>query len=129
MNKTLTENVPIYVQIMDRVREAIVSGELKPGQKMTTVRELAVQFEVNPNTAQRALMELEREGLLASERTSGRFITKDEELIRKLKTEVATKATDKFIAEMKALGMDEKEVLDFFRERCEVAFTTEVKAG
>ena len=77
MDKALNENLPIYMQIMDRIRAAIVSGELRPGAKVATVRELAEDFGVNPNTMQRALSELEREGLLISERTSGRFVTHD----------------------------------------------------
>ena len=71
MDKKLKENMPIYVQIMNRVREAIAAGELKPGDKIASVRDLAADFEVNPNTMQRALTELEREGLLLSERTQG----------------------------------------------------------
>ena len=74
MDKKLKENMPIYVQIMNRVREAIAAGELKPGDKIASVRDLAADFEVNPNTMQRALTELEREGLLLSERTQGRYV-------------------------------------------------------
>ena len=77
MDKQLQENMPIYMQIMQKVREAIASGELAPGARVASVRELAGAFAVNPNTMQRALNELEREGLLVSERTSGRFVTKD----------------------------------------------------
>ena len=77
MDKQLQENMPIYMQIMQKVREAIASGELAPGVRVASVRELAGAFAVNPNTMQRALNELEREGLLVSERTSGRFVTKD----------------------------------------------------
>ena len=81
MDKKLEDNMPIYVQIMNRVREAIAAGELRPGDRVPSVREMAQQFEVNPNTMQRALNELEREGLLESERTAGRFVTEDKALI------------------------------------------------
>ena len=89
MDKNLQENMPIYMQIMNNVREAIASGELAPGERVASVRELAGEFEVNPNTMQRALNELEREGLLVSERTSGRFVTKDAVLIGELKKRMA----------------------------------------
>jgi len=120
MDKKLAENMPIYVQIMNRIRESIASGELKPGARIASVRELAQDFEVNPNTMQRALTELEREGLLISERTSGRFVTEERSLIEKARLEMAQKAADDFCREMMALGFDEGEMVDFFRRRFEV---------
>lgn len=120
MDKKLAENMPIYVQIMNRIRESIASGELKPGARIASVRELAQDFEVNPNTMQRALTELEREGLLISERTSGRFVTEEKSLIEKARLEMAQKAADDFCREMMALGFDEGEMVNFFRRRFEV---------
>ena len=121
MDKNLQENMPIYMQIMNNVREAIASGELAPGERVASVRELAGEFEVNPNTMQRALNELEREGLLVSERTSGRFVTKDAVLIGELKKRMASEAADKFRREMAVLGYSEQEMMDFFLKRCESA--------
>lgn len=121
MDKNLQENMPIYVQIMNKVRESIASGELAPGERVPAIRELAAEFEVNPNTMQRALTELEREGLLLSRRTSGRFVTEDAEKIRCLKTELAEDAADKFKSEMARLGFTEQEIIDFFLKRCEKA--------
>ena len=121
MDKNLQENMPIYVQIMNKVREAIASGELAPGERVPAIRELAAEFEVNPNTMQRALTELEREGLLLSKRTSGRFVTEDAEKICCLKTELAEDAADKFKSEMARLGFTEQEIIDFFLKRCEKA--------
>ena len=121
MDKNLQENMPIYMQIMNNVREAIASGELAPGERVASVRELAGEFEVNPNTMQRALNELEREGLLVSERTSGRFVTKDAALIGELKRRMASEAVDKFRREMAVLGYSEQEMMDFFLKRCESA--------
>ena len=118
MDKKLGENMPIYVQIMNSVKEAIAAGELAPAQRIPSVRELAGDFEVNPNTMQRALNELEREGLLVSERTAGRFVTKDAELINQLKKTMAARAADNFRKEMEALGFTHEEMIDFFRERC-----------
>lgn len=114
MDKSLQDNMPIYMQIMDNVRKAIASGELKPGMRVASVRELAGEFEVNPNTMQRALNELEREGLLLSERTSGRFVTQDAELIRKLRVKMANEAAEKFQREMSVLGYSKSEMKDFF---------------
>lgn len=121
MDKNLQENMPIYMQIMNNVREAIASGELAPGERVASVRELAGEFEVNPNTMQRALNELEREGLLVSERTSGRFVTKDAVLIGELKKRMASEAADEFRREMAVLGYSEQEMMDFFLKRCESA--------
>ena len=120
MDKKLQENMPIYVQIMNRVREAVAAGELKPGDRVAPVREMAQDFEVNPNTMQRALNELEREGLLVSERTAGRFVTEDKELISRLRSEMAVDTVDAFRREMAALGYSDEEMIEFFRKRCEV---------
>ena len=117
MDKKLKENMPIYVQIMNRVREAIAAGELKPGDKIASVRDLAADFEVNPNTMQRAMTELEREGLLLSERTQGRYVTSDAKAIEELRKDIARQAADSFRREMAALGFNEEEMMDFFRER------------
>ena len=117
MDKKLKENMPIYVQIMNRVREAIAAGELKPGDKIASVRDLAADFEVNPNTMQRALTALKREGLLLSERTQGRYVTSDAKAIGELRKDIARQAADSFRREMAALGFNEEEMMDFFRER------------
>ena len=116
MDKTLNQNQPIYMQIMDKIRAAIVSGELQPGQKMAPVRELAEDFGVNPNTMQRALAELEREELLKTERTSGRFVTKDTGLIEQARKAAGEAVVKEFFYQMKALGFTKGQVEDFFRQ-------------
>ena len=128
MDKKLSENMPIYVQIMNSVKEAIAAGELAPTSRVPSVRELARDFEVNPNTMQRALNELEREGLLVSERTSGRFVTADKNLIDELKNEMAAKTADDFRKEMAALGFSDDEMIDVFRERCRKEIAAEAEA-
>ena len=115
MDKQLQENMPIYMQIMQKVREAIASGELAPGVRVASVREFAGAFAVNPNTMQRALNELEREGLLVSERTSGRFVTKDTAQIDAMRRQLAEEAAARFRREMQTLGFSEAEMLAFFR--------------
>ena len=117
MDRSLEDNMPIYMQIMNRIREAIASGELAAGDKVPSVREFASEFEVNPNTMQRALMELEREGILVSERAIGRFVTDDRSKIDAMRRESGSRATDTFIRQMTDLGFSEEEMLDFFRER------------
>lgn len=128
MDKKLSENMPIYVQIMNSVKEAIAAGEISPSERIPSVRELAQDFEVNPNTMQRALNELEREGLLVSERTAGRFVTDDKELIEELKNEMAARTADRFRKEMGSLGFSDDEMIDFFRERCRKEIAAEAEA-
>ncbi len=115
MDKILNENLPIYMQIMDKIRAAVISGELAPGAKVAAVRELAEDFGVNPNTMQRALSELEREGILISERTSGRFVTEDRSVIDAAREEAAQKVVGDFLQKMKELGFSKEQIEDFFR--------------
>ncbi len=116
MDTLLNENLPIYMQIMDKIRAAIVSGELAAGEKIATVRELAEDFGVNPNTMQRALSELEREGLLISERTTGRFVTKDTGIIDAARREAAEEIVREFLQKMRNMGFTREQIEDFFRE-------------
>lgn len=118
MNKKLEDTMPIYMQIMDRIKEAIAAGELKAGQRVPPVRDLAKDFSVNPNTMQRALIELEREGLLAAERTSGRFVTEDGEKITSLRDKMAGNCLDSFIDQMSSLGFNQEEMITLLQERC-----------
>ena len=129
MDYKLDDNMPIYIQIMQKVRDAIASGEWMPGQKIPSVRELAALFEVNPNTMQRAMLELEREGLLVSERTAGRFVTEDRKLIKGLKKDVAIAAADTFRSAMLELGYTPEEMIEFFRARNEELTEEETKVG
>lgn len=96
--------IPIYTQIMRRIKRRILTGGWGPGERIPAVRDLAVEFGVNPNTMQRALSELEREGLLFSERTSGRFITQDAALIEETRRQMAEEAIEAFLKDMKELG-------------------------
>ncbi|MFQ9894249.1 MAG: GntR family transcriptional regulator [Emergencia sp.] len=115
MDNFLNDSLPIYVQIMDSVRAAIVSGELAAGQKVAPVRELAEDFGVNPNTMQRALAELEREGLLISERTAGRFVTRNLEIINKARQDAAERIVRDFLQKMSSLGYNRTQIEEFFR--------------
>ena len=88
MNFKFDNNIPIYIQLVEYLKNYIISGKFSPGERLLSVRELALQSKVNPNTMQRALSELESLGLVYTERTSGRFVTTDKELINKYKEEI-----------------------------------------
>lgn len=110
-------NIPIYLQIMDDFKKLIVAGSYTCGMKVKAVRELAVSYGVNPNTVQRALSELEREQLLYSERTSGRYITKDENIIEALKADVANQCMDRCIKELRELGYHNEQIVEGIQRR------------
>ena len=116
MTWNLDNNMPIYLQLMEQIQRDIISGKYGPGDKLPSVRELAVEAAVNPNTMQKALSELERGGLVYSQRTSGRFITEDEELIKELKREQAGKYLAEFFENMRSLGLMEEEIRVLFEE-------------
>ena len=105
-------NIPIYIQVMDYIKKESVSGRLKPGDKVDSVRDLAMRFGVNPNTVQRSLAELEREGLLKSERTVGRFISENEELINLTREQMAFSCVSRYVREMRTLGFNGEQVLE-----------------
>lgn len=111
MEYQFTNDKPIYLQLMEVFKVAIVSGELPKGERLESVRDLALVAKVNPNTMQKALSELERIGLVRTERTSGRFITDDEELIQNMKTELAEKEIKAFLEKMKQMGLSKDTVL------------------
>ncbi len=107
----LDNDRPIYLQLMERIRQDIVAGIYSPGDRLPSVRELALEAAVNPNTMQKALSELERNGLVYSQRTSGRFITEDKVMLKQLKEELATEHIRQFLEKMKQLGFENKETL------------------
>ena len=97
---------PIYAQIIEKVSLDIVSGKYQPGDKLPSVRDLAAQAGVNPNTMQKALSELERENLVHSARTSRRFITEDKDMIEKMREELASTQIKDFLDKMSKMGFD-----------------------
>lgn len=97
MNWKFAGDRPVYQQIMAAIRGAILKGELPPGGKVPSVRDLAAQAQVNPNTMQRALTELEREGLLVSGGTSGRSVTQDEAVLVAMREQLARECAEKFM--------------------------------
>lgn len=115
----LDSSRPIYLQIIERVQMDIITGRYQPGDKLPSVRDLAREAAVNPNTMQKALSELERSGLIYSQRTSGRFITEDKELIHQMKKELAAAEVSAFVAHMKQLGITPEEIRQLLAETIE----------
>ena len=107
---------PIYSQIIEHIKLIIVSGKLKPGEKLLSVRELAAIAGVNPNTMQKALAELESTGLVHSNRTSGRFVCEDISLIQKAKNELARENISLFLSNMEKLGIDKDESIALLKD-------------
>lgn len=117
---SFSNDKPIYAQIVEQIKKLIVSGELKPGEKIAAVRELAGEAEVNPNTMQRALAELEQTGLIYTQRTSGRFITDNMALIQKMKDELANEKIREFLEGMKQMGYSKEQLADLIKNYKEV---------
>ena len=108
---------PIYQQLVEILTEQIVSGQLAAGDKVPAVRELAAQAGVNPNTMQRALADLECEGLMHTNRTTGRYVTEDKEMIEKIREQISSDRIAEFLAGMSQLGFSEQEVYHLLEKR------------
>lgn len=106
---------PIYAQLVERIQMQIVSGHYPPGGWLPSVRELAAEAAVNPNTMQKAFAELERSGLIITQRTSGRTVTEDTALIQNIRSGLARELTDDFFTKMKKLGFTENEAVELLR--------------
>ncbi|MBR4824363.1 MAG: GntR family transcriptional regulator [Spirochaetaceae bacterium] len=109
-------NSPIYLQIVESFKSSILSGELAPNSKVLPVRDLALEAGVNPNTMQKALAELERLELVRTERTSGRFITDNNDQIEKMRKDVADAEIKSFIQRMEKLGYDKNSLLSIIEK-------------
>lgn len=112
----LNSDRPIFIQIIEKIQMDIISGLYAPGDKLPSVRELAMEASVNPNTMQKALSELERTGLVYAKRTSGRYITEDATMITDLKTKLAKDIVAQFLDNMQRLGIQEEEVISLISE-------------
>ena len=115
----LDSDRPIFIQILERIRIDVISGKYQQGEKLPSVRELAAEAAVNPNTMQRAFAELERTGLVYAKRTSGRFITEDQEMIETVKSEIAKEKIRLFLDSMKELGYEKEQTLTLMRQSME----------
>ena len=115
MNFNFDNNIPIYIQIVEQLKIEIISGKLKPGARLPSVRDLALQTKVNPNTMQKALTELEDLKLIYTERTNGKYVTNDKKLINKYKEECALNLTNKYFSNMESIGYNKKEVINYLK--------------
>lgn len=108
----LSNDRPIYAQIVEILQLRIVSGFYPAGEKLPSVRELAAEAGVNPNTMQKAFMELERSGLITTMRTSGRVVTEDEDMIREVKETIAKAEIENFFKKMREIGFSQEQTLE-----------------
>lgn len=107
---------PVYIQLVEQLERAVVTGVYPPGERVPAVRDLAAQAQVNPNTMQRALAEMESRGLLVTQRTTGRTVTSDTALIAKTRQALAASLTQDFLAQAKALGLTREEILALLQQ-------------
>lgn len=110
MKIDFNNTTPIYIQLVDLFKSNIISGKYTPGEKIPSVRELAQNLKVNPNTIQKALTELEDIKLIYTERTNGKYVTNDQNIINKLKNLQADELTNKYMQDMKNLGLTIEEI-------------------
>ncbi len=120
MNWSLRGDAPIYAQLVEQIKQEIVSGGFPPGQRLPSVRDLATEAGVNPNTMQRALAELEREGLVYSQRTAGRFVTEDKIMIEQAKLGLAREQIQQFLQSMSRLGYEKADIVALLQKEGEL---------
>ena len=115
---------PIYLQVADRICYSIVRGEIKSGEKLPSVREMAIQTGVNPNTIQRTYAEIERDGIVETKRGQGTFVKNDPSLIASLRVRIQTEIMETFVENMREIGLSKSEMLTavqaFLTERGDV---------
>ena len=109
-------NIPIYIQLVEQLKVYIISGKIKPGERLPSVRDLALQTQVNPNTMQKALVELEELKLVFTERTNGKFVTNDQKLIEKYRKQYANDLSNKYFSSMANIGFDKNEAIRYLKD-------------
>jgi DNA-binding transcriptional regulator YhcF (GntR family) len=112
-------NLPIYLQIMNFVKKLIVRGILKPGDKIPSVRDMALFLGVNPNTVQKAYEELEREGTIFTKRGQGNFVNEDENIVERIKETMVKELVERYRKELEELGISKKEIFELLKEMLE----------
>ena len=116
MQWQFSNEMPIYSQLVEQIKIGIVSGMFPPGERLPSVRDLATEAGVNPNTMQRAMTELERDGLVYSQRTAGRFVTEDHAVIQAAKRDMAQRHIHAFLAAMLRLGYRREEIISLLEQ-------------
>ena len=117
MEWKVRSDLPIYSQLVEQIKLGIVSGSLLPGERLMSVRDMATEAGVNPNTMQRALQELERDGMVYSQRTAGRFVTENMQVIERAKKKLAEEQIRSFLGAMKKLGYQREEIFALLKEK------------
>ena len=112
MQWQFSNDAPIYTQLIQQVKVGIVTGAFPPGERLPSVRDMATEAGVNPNTMQRALAQLERDGLVYSQRTAGRFVTEDNTMINTAKRSLAQRHVKTFLEAMLQLGFQKEEIIE-----------------
>ncbi|MEG1381979.1 MAG: GntR family transcriptional regulator [Ruthenibacterium sp.] len=115
MTWTITADKPVYLQLIEQLEQAIVAGEAAAGSKLASVRELATEAGVNPNTMQKAMQELENKGLIITQRTAGRTVTEDENMIQTARKQLAQEEMVRFLEKMHHLGFTTQELIQFLQ--------------
>ncbi len=113
------DSQPIYIQIMNQIKEDIIKGMIKPGDKILSVRDLSKDYKVNPNTISRAYQELEREGLLYRERGMGTFLTENKYIVEDLSKDRINNILDKFIEDIRVFNYSNEDILNLIEIRLE----------
>ena len=119
MNYNFDNNIPIYLQLVSLIKNDIIKGALSPGEKLPSIRDLAITYKVNPNTVSKALSELENISLIYTERTNGKYVSSDISLINKYKEEYATSLTEEYINKMINLGYNKEEINKYLMKKGE----------
>lgn len=109
-------NIPIYLQVINDIKHRISLGELKLGEKLPSTRDLAVKYQINPNTAVRVYSDMEGEGLCFTKRGLGTFVTEDEEKYLSVKREMANEYVGEFIDNMKGLGIEIDDMIELIKK-------------
>ena len=108
---------PIYRQIIDRFSRSLVRGEIAPGDRIPSIRELAVDLKVNANTIQRAYQEMERDALIFSQRGTGYFVTNDSKAAERVRESLLADAVETFLSDMRAMGLSDNEIKEALNRR------------
>lgn len=110
---------PVYLQISERIIEFVLTGKYLPGEQIPSVRQLALEAAVNPNTVQRAFSDLENAGIVISKGTVGRYVTENLEIIENCRTKMAEQTIKKFVRDMEKLSIGKEQIISLVKEEIE----------
>lgn len=117
MDYKFTSDKPIFLQIAEFIKQDIVAGKIKAGDRLKSVREFSAEFKANPNTVQKALAELETMGLIYTDSTNGKFVADDASLLELNKNKIVSSTVNKFFQDMMCFGLSEKEIIEIVNKR------------